>query len=168
MMLALILGFAALLLLLLLALLWSRWPAYLKLILVVGVTALYFYGHDAVHAIWGAPSTDRLPERFVMISAVVEEPTQRNPGAIYVWVSPIDEDRQSTLDPRAYRLAYSRPLHSQIDDGLKRGRDGVSQMGTASDVKRSGKGKGKGWLQPGEDEQEIRIRDMPVPQLPEK
>jgi hypothetical protein len=28
--------------------------------------------------------------------------------------------------------------------------------------------KGLGWLRPGSDEQEVKIRDLPAPQLPEK
>ena len=44
--------------------------------------------------------------------------------------------------------------HSMIHEGL-----GVAR----------GKARGPGsWLQPGADEQEVRIRDLPVPQLPEK
>ena len=44
-------------------------------------------------------------------------------------------------------------------------RQGVSQMGLATPKR--GK-KGLGWLRPGSDEQEVKIRDMPAPQLPEK
>ena len=59
--LALIIAFAALLVLLCtLALLWSRWPAWMKTLLIVGVTCLYFYGHEAVRAIWGVPSDEAL------------------------------------------------------------------------------------------------------------
>jgi hypothetical protein len=163
--LALILAFAALAFLTLLALLWSRWPGWLRGVLVLAVTALYFVGYDAVHEIWGIPSTDAMPERFVMLAAVVEEPTSRGPGAIYLWVS---EPREGgpMLAPRAYRLPYSKPLHVQVEEGLRKGRDGVAQMGTAE--ARAGHGRGVGWLKPGNDEQEIRIRDLPAPQLPEK
>jgi hypothetical protein len=34
-------------------------------------------------------------------------------------------------------------------------------------VPKAGK-KGIGWLRPGADEQEVKIRDLPAPQLPEK
>jgi len=163
--LALILSFAALLLLTLLALLWSRWPGWMKGLLVVAVTALYFVGHDAVHQLWGVPSTDALPPRFVMLASVVEEPVQRNPGAIYLWVS-VPREGGPMLAPRAYRLRYSKALHEQVEEGLRKGKDGIAQMGTAE--ARPGNARGLGWLQPGNDEQEIRIRDLPAPQLPEK
>jgi hypothetical protein len=164
--LAIILAFAALLLLTLLALLWSRWPAWLKGLLVLAVTALYFYGYEAVHSIWGLPSTDAMPARFVMLASVVEEPNARNKGAIYLWVS-VPQEGAAVLAPRSYKLPYSKSLHTQIEEGLRKGRDGVAQMGTAEAKAGSGRG-GSGWLKPGNDEQEIKIRDLPSPALPEK
>ena len=160
-----ILSFASLLFVTLIALLWSRWPSWLKGMLVAGVTVLYFFGHEAIHGIWGIPSTDALPPRFVMMAAVVQEPTTKKPGLLYLWVSRLG-DNGPALEPRAYQLPYSRELHKQIDEGLKKGRDGISQVGTA-EIK-AGAGKGLGWLTPGNDEQEIKISDLPSPQLPEK
>ncbi len=163
--LALILAFAALLLITLLALLWSRWPAWMKALLLLGVTGMYFFGYGAVHEIWGIPSTDAMPDRFIMLASVIEEPTQRAAGAIYLWVS-VPREGGPMLAPRAYKLPYTKELHTQIDDGVRKGRDGISQMGVA-EIK-AGKGLGSGWLKPGNDEQEIKIRDLPSPQLPEK
>ena len=163
--LSIILGFSALLFVTLLALLWSRWPSWLKGVLVVGVTVMYFYGHDAVHSIWGIPSTDALPPRFVMMSAVVQEPTPKREGILYLWVSPL-ADNGPVLEPRAYRVPYSRKLHTQIDEGIKKGQSGIGQMGTAEP--KPGLGRGLGFVRPGNDEQEIKIRDLPSPQLPEK
>lgn len=161
-----VLAFSALLLLALVAVLWSRWPAWLKGLLVIGVTALYFVGHDVVREIAGLPSTDALPERFIMIGAVVEEPTAKTKGALYLWVSRLQEGKPAG-EPRAYKVPYTRELHRQIDDGVRKGRDGVAQMGNA-EPKTSGSGRGLGFLRPGNDEQEIKIRDLPSPQLPEK
>ena len=163
--LALVLSFAALLLLVLLALMASRWPAWLKGVLVAAVTALYFFGDDAVHQIWGVPSSDALPERFVMLGAVVDEPAGRSPGSIFLWVS-VPKEGTARLEPRAYRVPYSKELHTQIDVGVRKGRDGISQMGTAE--AKTGSSRSMGWLKPGTDEQEIKIRDLPSPQLPEK
>lgn len=163
--LALVLAYASLVLIAVLALLWSPWPRWLRTMLAVGATTLYFVGHGAVHAIMGVPSRESLPEQFVMVAAMVEEPTTSSPGALYLWVRTL-RDGIAAAEPRAYRLPYTRSLHEQISEGLKKGRDGVSQMGTAEEAGR--KGRGLGWLQPGADEQEVRIRDLPVPQLPEK
>ena len=71
------------------------------------------------------------------------------------------------LAPRAYRIKYSKNLHNEVDQGLRRSKDGVSQMGTA-EIKTYGTKRGLGWLKPGEDEQEVKIRDLPSPQVAEK
>jgi hypothetical protein len=163
--LALVLAFAVLLLLVLLALLWSHWPRWLKAMLVTGVTVLYFWGFQVVGALLGLPSPGPLPERFVMVSALVQEPAGNTQGAIFLWVRPL-AGGVAAPEPRAFRTAYSRPLHEQINEGVRKGREGVAQMGTAQ--AKDGRGRGGGWLQPGQDEQEVRIRDLPQPQLPEK
>lgn len=162
--LALILSFAALALLCALALLWSRWPAWLKGILVVGVSVFYFYADSVVHQLSGWPSPDALPERFVLLAAVIEEPNAKTDGALLVWVNAI-ENGKTTTQPRAYRLPYSKDVHSMLNEGLKKVRQGVSQLGTSEP--KVGKG-GSSWLRPGNDEQVVKIRDLPVPQLPEK
>jgi len=162
--LSVILGYAALLFLCALALVWSRWPAWLKGLLVVGVTVLYFHANATLHSLWGLPSPDPLPERFVLLAAVIEEPSKKNDGALFVWVNPL-EDGKPTPVPRAYRLPYSKDLHALLNEGMKKARQGISQMGTA-EPKRGAKG--SSWLRPGADEQEIKIRDLPAPQLPEK
>ena len=164
--LALTLCYATLLLLTACALLWSRWPSWLKGLLVLGVTCLYFIGMQAVSAIWGIPSSDPLPERFLMLSAAIEEPSAKSPGALYLWISKL-QDGKPTLEPRAYKLPYTKLLHKQIDDGLRKGRDGVAQMGTAEKLGPEGTGGFMG-LKPGKDEQMVNIRDLPQPQLPEK
>ena len=46
---AVVLSLAALVLLCTFALLWSRWPVWLKGLLVLAVTAFYFYADDALH-----------------------------------------------------------------------------------------------------------------------
>ena len=71
--LALVLSFVTLLFVALLALLWSRWPAWLKGLLVVGVSVFYFFANDLVHNLWGWPSDDTLPARFVLLAAVIED-----------------------------------------------------------------------------------------------
>ena len=159
-----ILSFAALLLLCALALLQSRWPAWLRGLLVVGVSCFYFYAEAAIHTLWGWPSGDPLPERFVLLAAVIEEPGPKRDGALYVWVNAV-EDGRPAAQPRAYLLPYSKDLHGLLNEGLKKVRNGISQLGTAEP--KVGR-KGLAWLRPGSDEQQVKLRDMPLPQLPEK
>jgi hypothetical protein len=159
-----VLSLAALAFLALLALLWSRWPAWLKGLLVVGVTAFYFFVNEVVHGMWGWPSADALPARFVLLAAVIDEPNAKRPGALYVWVNAL-EDGKPAAQPRAFHLPYSKDLHALLNEGMKKIREGVSQVGTSEP--KVGR-QGLAWLRPGNDEQSVKLRDMPVPQLPEK
>lgn len=162
--LAVTLSFVLLLALLAMALLWSTWPRWLKLMLVGGVSLFYFWAYEAVLGMWGWPSSDPLPPRFVLLAAVIEEPSAKQSGALYVWVNAL-ENGKPAAKPRAYQLPYTKDLHSLINEGLKKARQGVTQMGTAEP--KAGK-RGLNWLRPGNDELEIKIRDLPAPQLPEK
>jgi hypothetical protein len=147
-----------------LALVFSRWKRMAKLALVLSVTVLYFAAERQLNDVWGWASRDALPERFVLLAAVVEEPTKTADGALYVWVHALEQGRPAR-EPRAYRLPYSKDLHALLNEGLKKVRQGVTQMGTAEP--KTGP-KGWSWLRPGSDEQNVKIRDLPVPQLPEK
>jgi hypothetical protein len=162
--LSVVLSFAALVLLCALALLWSRWPVWLKGILVVGVTVFYFHASELVHNMWGWPSAESLPERFVLLAAVIEEPTPKSAGSLYVWVNAL-QDGKPAAQPRAYRLPYAKDLHALLNEGMKKARQGVTQIGTTEP--KAGR-KGPSWLRPGSDEQVVKIADMPMPQLPEK
>ena len=162
--LSVVLSLAALALLCVLALLWSRWPAWCKALLVVAVSAFYFYADDVVHGLSGWPTPDALPERFVLLAAVIEEPGAKTAGALYVWVNAIENGKPSAL-PRAYRLPYAKDLHAMLNEGMKKSRQGVSLMGTTEP--KAGP-RGYSWLRPGSDEQVVKIRDLPAPQLPEK
>ncbi len=159
-----VLSLAALAFLTLLALLWSRWPGWLKGVLVVGVTVFYFFANEVVHGMWGWPSADALPERFVLLAAVIDEPNTRRAGALYVWVNAL-EDGKPAAQPRAFQLPYRKDLHALLNDGMKKIREGVSQVGTSEP--KAGRN-GLSWLRPGNDDRSVKLRDMPVPQLPEK
>ena len=162
--LALALTFAALVLLTTLALLWSSWPGWLKGVLVACVAVLYFWGDAVVHDLAGWPTTDTLPERFVLLAAVIDEPTKQRSGALHVWVNAL-EDGKPAERPRAYTLPYAKDVHALLEEAMKKNRQGVSQVGTTEPKK--GK-RGASWLRPGSDELVIKIRDLPAPQLPEK
>lgn len=162
--LAVILSFVVLVLLCTLALVYSRWPTWLKGVLVLGVTVFYFYADDVVHQLSGWPSPDALPERWVLLAAVIDEPSAKSNGALYVWVNAIDNGKPAA-QPRSYKLPYTKDLHALLNEGMKKARQGVTQMGTAEPL--PGK-RGVSWLRPGNDEQDVKIRDLPSPQLPEK
>lgn len=163
--LALSLSFAVLGLLGVLALLWSRWPGWLKGLLVLGIAGFYFVVDGAVHDLTGWPSADPLPRRFVLLASVIEEPSAKSPGHLDLWVNALEDDGKATAAPRAHRLPYSKSLHGVLDEASKKQRQGVSQIGSADPLKGRG---GVSWLRPGSNEQQVKIRDLPAPQLPEK
>lgn len=147
-----------------LALVASRWPAWGKALLVVAVTGLYFVADRALDDTWGWPSQRGLPERFVLLAAVIEEPTKNDPGALYVWVHAL-QDGKPVRRPRAHKLPYAKDVHALLEEAMKKVRQGVTQMGSAEPKR----GRSTfSWLRPGSDEPQLKIRDMPVPQLPEK
>ena len=78
--LTLIIVFALIALLLALALVYSQWPRWLKGLLAIAVSGFYFYGFSAAHSMLGIPSTDALPERFVMLAALIGEPVNSIPA----------------------------------------------------------------------------------------
>ena len=155
---------AALAFLCLLALLYSHWPRWLKAALVLAVTVFYFHADDVAHRLAGWPAAEAMPERWVLLAAVIEEPSAKSAGALYLWVNAL-ENGKPAREPRAYRLPYAKDLHALLDEGMKKVRQGVSQMGSAEP--KGGK-KGLSWLRPGRDEQVVKIRDLPAPQFPEK
>ena len=100
----------------------------------------------------------------MLLAAVFEEPTTKSAGALYVWVQALENGKPGKA-PRAYQLPYAKDLHALLSEGIKKARQGVTQMGTAEP--KAGK-RGLNWLRPGSDEQNVKIRDLPAPQLPEK
>jgi hypothetical protein len=148
-----------------LALVASRWPRWAKALLVAGVTGLYFAAERALDDTWGWPSRAALPERFVLLAAVIEEPTKGAPGALHVWVNALQDGRPAQ-QPRAFTLPYTRDLHAVLEEAMKKARQGITQMGSSEP--RRGRDTFWNWLRPGSDEQQLKIGDLPVPQLPEK
>ena len=93
-------AFVAVLFVLGLALVASRWPVWAKGLLVTAVTALYFWSDAALEQVWGWPSRHALPERFVLLAAVFDEPAKGREGALHVWVNEIRDGKP--LCPPAY------------------------------------------------------------------
>ncbi len=157
-----LLGF--LLLVLCLATAW-RWPV--KLAMVLAVSGFYLVHAQVLRGVAGWPAEDELPPRFVLLSAVFDEPSpaRQHPGAIYLWANEL-RDQQALALPRVYRLPYEKDLHRILGEGLKKARDGHTQIGT-TEPRRSQAG--LPWLRPAADDKvQIKLSDLPRAQLPEK
>jgi len=157
-------GFAVLGFLLLCICLFSTINKKAKLLLVIFTSTAYFISFDALKMTQGWATPDSVPPKFVLLAAVIEEPVKdKTKGEIFVWLQPLADNRP-TGEPRAFRFPYEKGLHSLFEEGMKKTRNGNSQMGTL-EPKRGPKG--STWLRPaGTDTARIKISDLPAPQLP--
>ena len=163
----LVIVYALLAFLLLVLCLATRWHWAVKLCGVGLVSGFYLLAHGTLIGIAGWPSDDRLPERFVLLAAVFDEPSpgRGHEGAIYIWVNPMKDNAPLAM-PRVHRLPYEKDLHRILGDGLKKARDGNTQMGSTEPIRGPG---GFSWLRPpGNDKLQIKLSDLPRAQLPEK
>lgn len=155
---------AILLLVLCLATAWKRW---IKLVMILVVTASYFVANYTFEDMLGWPTPRMLPEKFIVISAVIEEPNPAKgiDGAIYLWVSALDAQRPATV-PRAYKLPYLKENHSELTESLRRSRQGIRQIAV---IEGSGGGSGGSWLKMNTEKKvKIKISDAPAARMPEK
>ncbi|MEY4980005.1 MAG: hypothetical protein RLZZ352_2275 [Pseudomonadota bacterium] len=161
------LSYALLAFLLLCLCLATRWAWSVKAVMVLLVSGFYVFAHHSLQGVSGWPSDDALPKRFVLLSAVFDEPSpsRGHAGAIYIWVNPM-KDNEPLAMPRVHRLPYEKDLHRILGDGIKKARDGNTQMGSTEPKRGSGS---LAWLLPaGNDQVQIKLTDLPRAQLPEK
>jgi hypothetical protein len=155
---------ALMLLVLCLATSWKRW---VKVLMIVLVTGSYFLATFTFEEMLGWPTPRMLPEKFAIVSAVIEEPNKERglDGAIYLWITPLDSNRPSTV-PRAYKLPYLKDNHSQLSEAQRKSRQGIRQIGV---VERAGGGSGSAWYKVNVDNKiKLRVSDAPITRLPEK
>jgi hypothetical protein len=93
----------------------SRGPWWLKLGAIVVTMGFTFVVWDALDSFSGWPTDATPPDRALLLSSEVDEP-----NAIYVWVLGYDGGgalgyRPHDVEPRGYRLPYSRALHAELD-----------------------------------------------------
>jgi hypothetical protein len=139
----------------------------LKLGIIALTTGFYFLADAGLRNTAGWPAKQALPEKFMLLAAVFDEPdpTKNTAGNLFVWVNAI-ENGKPTGDPRAYRLPYQKDLHGLLAEAMKKNRQGITQLGKTEPKAKPG---GLSWLRGGADDvQDIKIMDMPTPQLPEK
>jgi len=163
----LILTYALLGFLLLILCLATPWSWRLKVVMVGVVSGFYLLHAQVLRGVAGWPAEQPLPPRFVLLSAVFDEPSpaRGHPGAIYIWVQAL-RDGQAQDMPRVHRLPYEKDLRRILSEGLKKARDGNTQIGSAEP--RPGQA-GLSWLRPAsEDKVQIKLSDLPRAQLPEK
>ena len=138
-----------------------RWPV--KAVAIALTSAFAIAGFLAVQAMLGWPTEAPPPARFRLHAALVHEPDRRvdAAGAIYLWVSPEDQNGRPNGPPRAYALPYSRALHEAAARAQQRLQTGERVDGTAS-LRADRQG---GWSP---RSVQVELFEAPVAQLPPK
>lgn len=146
----------------------SALPYLLRAGLVVLVSVSFFASWQLWRDVAGWPARAELPDRFLFHAATVIEPDpeKSEPGSIYVWVTELTDDGPVGM-PRAYRVAYLKSMHSQLQEAEARMRNGVPQIGKR---KRGTEGNISlnGVMKRTEDDQQFELGNLPAPALPEK
>jgi hypothetical protein len=161
------LAYVALAVLVLVMCLATHWPLMAKVALIAATTALYFVAYRAHDGIMGWSTNERLPEKFVLLATVIEEPNKEKgtKGEIYVWVNGLQGNKPAR-EPRAFRLPYEKDLHALLGESMKKNRQGVTQLGR---IEPKPGPTGASWLRgAGNDNITIKMSDLPAAQLPEK
>jgi hypothetical protein len=113
----------------------------------------------SIDGLLGWPTTDGPPQKFEIHWLLVKEPNKKtgDSGAIYMWASNVNANKQSSFSPfgskkplskpRLYQLPYSRSMHEQTESILEKLKKGERHMATLDGEGQGGKegeGSGKG------------------------
>lgn len=111
-----------------------RWAWWVKATAIVITSAFFVISYYSMIELMGWPVSARLPPKFQMLWAKVNEPDKllNSPGAIYMWVEALDANNIPTGLPRAYRLPYTQPLETGIENALDMIAAGQEVGGTAN------------------------------------
>lgn len=164
-----VLAYSFLLSLLLLSLLYSRWHWTAKLVFVILVPASCLLGYNTWRQAQGWPSHTLVPARFMLNGAIVEEPDPENAtkGGIFLWLTDLDQDQLGS-EPRAYRIPYDKKLHVDVQQALKKVRDGKLQIGEYNKPVDTSASANPNRSIIGLKAKLIEFQDLPDPALPEK
>ncbi|MEK7192277.1 MAG: hypothetical protein AAB646_02070 [Patescibacteria group bacterium] len=104
----------------------GKW--WLKMACVIALPSFGLAVWKSLDSYIGWPSKSPSPDEFVLIWGEAKEPDSKigDPGAIYLWLVPYDEevDNQSgsvfdyahgPREPRAYQIPYSRDTHEELE-----------------------------------------------------
>ena len=130
----------------------SRGSWWLKLGAIVVTSAFTFAVWDALDTFSGWPTDATPPARALLLSSEVDEP-----HAIYVWVIGYDRGdalgyRPRDVEPRGYRLPYSRALHAEIDRA-----NALAKLGRRVELRRQGSARGSARAR-----QSLRVYAVPL------
>jgi len=124
-------GFILVLVFLLYLLIHSQLTVFMKFLAVFIVAGFYILQYESLQQYSGWPSTDDLPEKFVLIATDIREPNQKTgeKGMMYWWLRD-----SASLDqaPRVYQLPYEPEVHKKTEQVLQQQEMGTQYVGRKS------------------------------------
>ncbi len=160
----------------------SPWSFWLKLTSVALAATLYFVAYSSLTELLGWPNkSENLPSRFQLVSAIIIEPPKqtldeerqqtiatpltqnKGQGMIFLWILSLESDRPGS-EPRAYEVPYSLKMHKIVSAALDRISQGLPQIGETEKIS----ARGETLELFASDELQIKIYDVPAPELPGK
>ncbi len=133
--LGLAIAYAALGVLLLIALTRTNLPVKAKTGAVIATSFLYVFVFFRLHGLLGWSAYEAMPPRFELLwGRVVEKNFVNNePGAIHLWVEELDEKNRPSQVPRAFVLPYSAALAEKVEAAKNQINQGHHQWGKPKD-----------------------------------
>ena len=149
--------------------LYSRWPWWVKAGTIALTSAFYVITYFSFPPLLGWPTDAKLPERFRLIGAYVQEPNKATgvEGNIYLWATGIAEGSDPG-EPRAYRLPYSSELHQKVSEATVKLRKGLAQLGETHQGKDASIQHPLDVSRGGQKSMDVEFYDLPDPLFPEK
>lgn len=149
--------------------LYSRWPWWVKAGTIVLTSIFYVVTYFSFPPLLGWPTSAKLPERFRLVGAYVQEPNKATgvEGSIYLWATGLAEGDEPE-EPRAYRLPYSNALHEKVAAASVKLRKGLAQLGETREEKGATPQHPLDVSRGGQKSVDIEFYDLPDPLFPEK
>lgn len=111
----------------------APWPV--KVAMVVVTSVFYCVTFFRIEGLTGWSVAAPLPPQFQLLWARVVDPnpSDRDPGAVHLWVEELDAANIPNGQPRAYRLPYSSALAAKVEAARAEIMKGHPQGGRAAD-----------------------------------
>lgn len=106
--------------------LYSTWHWWVKAAATLGLLFLYVATYLSIPPLLGWPTNHEVPRQFRLIAFTVEE----NEG-VYIWANDLSRGVRIGT-PRAYKLAYNKVLHEDIEIAGAKLRRGINIIGELS------------------------------------
>ena len=148
---------------------YSNWSWQVKAGTIIITTIFYVITFMSFSPLLGWPTEGDPPEKFRLVAAHVLQPNKitGSEGAIYIWLTEIDDLRSDTA-PRAYEFPYTSALHEIVINATTKLRKGMPQLGEFNKPDSTLVAKVEDPTHGGQKSLNMQFYDLPDPLFPEK